>query len=80
MTPRKLTPEERIARALRGLKLNKLKQDSAKTEVILMRVSEAEKEEIKTVAEGLEISLTEYLLGLHRQAVVQLRKGRSQPG
>ena len=68
MSPRRLTAEERIARALRGLKLDELKQDTAKTDSILIRITPDEKEQIRTVAEVLEISVAEYFLGLHRAA------------
>ena len=77
MTPRKLRPEEKIARALRDLDLDELKQETTKTDSILIRVSADEKSEIRTIAEVLEISVTEYLLGLHRQAVVHVRRPRS---
>ena len=77
MTPRRLTSEEKIARALRDLDLDELKQETTKTDSILIRVSADEKSEIRTVAEVLEISVAEYLLGLHRQAVVHVRRPRS---
>ena len=77
MSPRRLTAEEKIARALRGLKLDQLKQDTAKTESILIRVTPDEKEQIRAVAETLEISVAEYILGLHREAVVHVRGPRS---
>ncbi len=77
MTPRKLRPEEKIARALRDLDLDELKTETTKTDSILIRVSADEKSEIRTVAEVLEISVAEYLLGLHRQAVVHVRRPRS---
>ena len=73
MTPRKLTSEEKIARALRDLDLDELKQETTKTDSILIRVSADEKSEIRTVAETLEISVAEYLLGLHRGVRERLR-------
>ena len=77
MSPRRLTAEERIARALRGLKLDQMKQDTAKSDSILIRITPDEKEQIKAVAEVLEISVAEYLLGLHREALVHIRRPRS---
>lgn len=35
---------------------------------IIIRISEREKEEIKSAAEALEMSMSEYILTLHRQA------------
>lgn len=38
-----------------------------KTSNILIRVSEREKEEIKSMSEALAMTMSEYLLTLHRQ-------------
>jgi len=77
MTPRKLTAEQKIARALRGLDLEELKQQMTKTESILIRVTAAEKEEIKAVAETLGMSVSEYLLALHRHVCCRVEWPRS---
>lgn len=42
-----------------------------KTSNILIRVSEREKEEIKSAADALEMSMSEYILTLHRQNVAK---------
>ena len=42
-----------------------------KTSNILIRVSEREKEEIKSAADALEMSMSEYILKLHRQTVAK---------
>ena len=42
-----------------------------KTINILIRVSEREKEEIKSAADALEMSMSEYILMLHRQNVAK---------
>ncbi len=42
-----------------------------KTSNILIRVSEREKEEIKSAADALEMSMSEYILMLHRQNVAK---------
>lgn len=44
-----------------------------KTSNILIRVSEREKEEIKSAADALEMSMSEYILMLHRQNVAKNR-------
>ena len=67
MTPRKVKAETRIARALRDLDLDELKQETTKTDSILIRVTEAEKAEIKAVAETLDMAVSEYLLAIHRE-------------
>lgn len=38
---------------------------------IIIRVSEREKEEIKAAAHSLEMTMSEYILMLHRQAQAQ---------
>lgn len=42
-----------------------------KTSNILIRVSEREKEEIKSAADALEMSMSEYILMLHRQNIAK---------
>jgi Mobilization protein NikA len=66
MTPRKLTAEQKIKRALRALDLDELGVEETKSSIINLRVTEAEKEEIKAVAEALEMTVAGYLLALHR--------------
>ena len=67
MTPRKLTAEQKIARALRELDLDELGAEEKKTAIINLRVTDAEKEEIRAVAEGLGMTVAGYLLALHRE-------------
>ena len=66
MTPRKLTAEQKIRRALRDLDLDELGAEETKSAIINLRVTEAEKDEIKAVAEALDMAVSEYLLLLHR--------------
>lgn len=73
MTPRKLTAEQKIRRALRGLDLEGLEGEERKDSVINLRVTEAEKEEIQATAEALELSVAEYLLNLHRHVRGQVK-------
>lgn len=42
-----------------------------KTSNILIRVSDREKEEIKSAADALEMSMSEYILMLHRQNIAK---------
>ena len=67
MTPRKLTAEQKIRRALRDLDLDELGIEETKSAVINLRVTEAEKDEIKAFAEALEMTVAAYLLALHRE-------------
>ena len=67
MTPRTLTAEQKIRRALRDLDLDELGAGETKSATINLRVTEAEKEEIRTVAEALEMTVAGYLLALHRE-------------
>jgi Mobilization protein NikA len=67
MTPKKLTTEQKIRRALRGLDLDELGAEETKTSIINLRVTQAEKEEIKAVAEALGMTMAGYLLALHRE-------------
>jgi Mobilization protein NikA len=73
MTPRKLTPEQKIRRALRDLDLDELGADVAKSSIINLRVTEAEKDEIRTVADALGMTMAGYLLALHREVRDRLR-------
>ena len=74
MTPKKLTAEQKIQRALRNLDLDELKQETTKAAIINLRVSEAEKDEIKVTAEALELTVSEYLLALHREVRGRVNK------
>jgi len=65
MTPRKLTAEQKIAKALRGLDLDDLETEVRKDRVINLRVTEAQREEIQAVAEALGMTVAGYLLALH---------------
>lgn len=67
MTPKKLTAEQKIRRALRELDLDELGTDETKSAVINLRVAEAEKEEIKVVADALGMTVAGYLLALYRE-------------
>ena len=73
MTPRKLSAEEKIRRALRDLDLDELGVEETKSEIINLRVTEAEKEEIRAVAEALELTVAGYLLALHREVRAWVR-------
>lgn len=63
-----------LEHAVAGVTRTDLLIDSTKGARIEIRASEAEKEEIRAVADGLGISVGEYLLRLHRYA-----KGRIKP-
>ena len=67
MTSRKLTVEQRVARALRDLDLDELEAEERKSTIINLRVTDAEKDEIRAVADALRITVARYLLGLHRE-------------
>lgn len=73
MTPRKLSAATKIARALADLDIDELRAEATKDSNILIRVSVAEKAEIKAVADALELTLSEYLLLLHRHARERIR-------
>jgi hypothetical protein len=62
-----------LEQAVAGVTRRDLLIDSTKGARIEIRASEAEKEEIRAVAEGLGISVGEYLLRLHRFAKVHLK-------
>jgi len=59
-----------------GLDPRKLDADAAKTLRIGLRVSPSEKREVEATARRLGVSLSDYLMGLHAQAVAALGKGR----
>lgn len=63
---------KRIEEALANLTPEGLKSGTKEARIEL-RVTQAEKEEIRLTAEKLDLSLTEYLLLLHRHAVNRLR-------
>ncbi len=73
MTPRKLTAEQKISRVLRGLDLDELGTEETKSAIINLRVTEAEKDEIRAVAEALEMTVAGYLLALHREVRDRIR-------
>ena len=64
---------KRIEKALSGLTRDSLTSETKESRIEL-RVSETEKEHIRQTAEGLGLSITEYLLGLHRYAARRLDK------
>lgn len=51
-----------------------LRGSLAKSEFIQFRVSEADKKSIKTTAEGLDLSVSEYLLKLHALVTEKLNR------
>lgn len=73
MTPKKLTAEQKIARALRDLDLDELGVEEKKSAIINLRVTETEKDEIKAIADGLGMTVAGYLLALHRQVRDRIR-------
>jgi hypothetical protein len=62
-----------LEHAVAGVTRTDLLIDSTKGARIEIRASEAEKEEIRAVADGLGISVGEYLLRLHRYAKAHLK-------
>jgi hypothetical protein len=46
-----------------------------KSETVHLRVTEVEKAEIRTMAAGLRLSITEYLLKCHAVVAAKIRKG-----
>ena len=64
-----------IARASQSLRPSKLARPESKRAVINLRVSKAEKAEIKRNAQRLGLSVSEYLLQTHRHAHPQLSSG-----
>ncbi len=67
MTPKRSDAIARkIAKALRGLDLEDLQEQEIKDQIINLRVTEADKAEIRAIAQELGISVSEYLLRLHR--------------
>lgn len=61
-----------IERALKGVKPDELREEIAKDEKINIRVTNSDKEHMKRVAKYMGVTLTEYLLSLHRLAASRL--------
>lgn len=74
MTPKKLSAATKIARALADLDLDELRAEATKDSNILMRITSGEKAEIKSVADALKLSVSEYLLLLHRHVRDRIRQ------
>lgn len=65
---------KRIEKALSGLTRDSLASETKESRIEL-RVTEGEKAYIRQTAEGLGLTITEYLLGLHRYAARRLDEG-----
>lgn len=50
---------------------------AAKTEVIIFRLSRADKNSIRSAAKSVNISMTEYLTNLHRFVIISENKAKS---
>lgn len=74
MTPRKLSASTKIARALADLELDELRAEATKNSNILIRIAADEKAEVKAVADALELTVSEYLLLLHRHVRDRIRQ------
>ena len=59
-----------------GIDARKIGEDEAKTVRLNVRISPQEKAEIAAVARRLGLTVSDYVLGLHRQAVESLSKRR----
>lgn len=69
--PRELSAEARIRRAIRSIDLDALASEQ-KTEVVRLRVGPSEKKAIQTVAESLGLTVSDYLLTMHREVVKRI--------
>lgn len=72
MSPKK---KDVIAEALADLGPDALSRCAMKSERIELRATLEEKASIQDVAQSLGLSVGEYLLALHRHAVLKLRGG-----
>jgi hypothetical protein len=63
---------DNLARALKGVSPDRLRTVTTKGSSIVLRVSASEKTKIKQTAERLGITVSEYLLQLHRIAAERL--------
>lgn len=68
MTKKQKVPPRKLRRALSRVEGLGEEQPVQKDSAIIFRVSAGEKEEIREVADGLGLSVTAYLLDLHRIA------------
>jgi hypothetical protein len=66
-----MTPQERLAKTSK----RQLTDAIAKESVVTFRVSKDVKDDMKATAQGLELTLTEYLCSLHAIAAKKLKEG-----
>lgn len=71
MTPEEA--EEKIERAMEGVKPHRLDSFTLKTKSLKFRLHDDEFEEICEIAQSLGLSVSEYFCALHRYAAKQLR-------
>lgn len=71
MSPKK---KDALGEAVADISRDTLRKSANKEQRIEIRATEAEKMEIQEVAESLDLSVAEYLLGLHRFAYPRLRR------
>ena len=69
-------PQDALAAATKTLHLDGLAPRESKSTGINLRVSQREKEEIRKLAEKLGLSVSEYLLQLHRHALPRLASSK----
>jgi len=65
---------DRLAELARGIPPERLEKALRKSKLLTMRVSEADHEDIKQTASALGLTVTDYLLRLHRLASEQLKE------
>ena len=67
-------PPERLTNALRDLKREDFKPDVARNLRLDLRISRNERDEISQMAKELNLTVTSYLLCLHRIAYAKLKE------
>ncbi len=67
---------DKLAKALQGVSPERLETVTRKTAYLTIRVTPSDKADIKTTAAGLDLSITDYLMGLHWFARDALKKAR----
>lgn len=81
VTPRKnrsmKSKTEKLASAVASIEAAELGQSLRKDDVIQLRVSTADKESVKATALELDLSMTDYLLTIHRLVSEKIRKGKA---
>jgi hypothetical protein len=65
---------DKLKEAVDAIAPETLSGSLAKSEFIQFRVSEADKKSIKTTAEGLDLTVSEYLLKLHTLVAEKLNR------